>query len=410
MLQKPRGTRDFLPDEMEQRREIEGRMREGARRWGYREICTPEFEELELFTIRSGEGIIQEMYVFEDKGGRPMALRPELTAPVLRMYVNEGKTLPKPLRWYYFADCFRYERPQKGRYRQFWQFGVELIGVDSALAEAEVIMLAEEILSSTGISFSIHIGHLALVRSLLSEIPEQEQKRIRMFLDKKNFDGLSEYLTNKGWDDLCTSLIQLTSCRSLNDVFAITGDLPEKARIGELFSILDTTGIPYTLDPGIARGLDYYTGMVFEIFAQNLGTENQVLGGGTYRLAHLFGGEDTPSCGFAIGFDRVMVARGDQGPPHQIMAGIAYTPDGRDWALAVAREFRAAGIRTEFDLSERSLTQQLSRLSKSADYALIIGKREKENSLVTLKNLRSGIQQELTLPEAISEVTGSEPR
>lgn len=260
MLQKPRGTRDFLPDEMEQRREIEGRMREVARRWGYREICTPEFEELELFTIRSGEGIIQEMYVFEDKGGRAMALRPELTAPVLRMYVNEGKTLPKPLRWYYFADCFRYERPQKGRYRQFWQFGVELIGVDSALAEAEVIMLAEEILSSTGISFSIHIGHLAFVRSLLSEIPEQEQKRIRMFLDKRDFDGLSEYLTPKGWDGLCTSLTRLTSCRNLNDVFAITGDLPEKARIEELFSILDKTGVLYTLDPGIARGLDYYTG------------------------------------------------------------------------------------------------------------------------------------------------------
>ena len=131
MLQKPRGTRDFLPDEMEERRDIEGSMREIGRRWGYREVCTPEFEELELFTIRSGEGIVQEMYVFEDKGGRMMALRPELTAPVLRMYVNEGRTLPKPLRWYYFADCFRYERPQKGRYRQFWQFGVELIGADS---------------------------------------------------------------------------------------------------------------------------------------------------------------------------------------------------------------------------------------------------------------------------------------
>jgi histidyl-tRNA synthetase len=221
---------------------------------------------------------------------------------------------------------------------------------------------------------------------------------------------LSEYLVPKGWDALCTSLIRLTSCRHLEEVFAVTGDIPEKKRIEELFSILDKTGIPYTLDPGIARGLDYYTGMVFEIFAQNLGTENQVLGGGTYRLAHLFGGEDTPSCGFAIGFDRVMVSRGDQAPPHQVMAGIAYTPAGRDWALIVAREFRAAGIRTEFDLSERSLTHQISRISKSADYALIIGEREKENTLVTLKNLISGIQKELTIPEAILEVTGSELR
>jgi len=410
MLQKPRGTRDFLPDEMEQRREIEGRMREIGRRWGYREICTPEFEELELFTIRSGEGIIQEMYVFEDKGGRMMALRPELTAPVLRMYVNEGKNLPKPLRWYYFADCFRYERPQKGRYRQFWQFGVELIGVDSALAEAEIILLAEEILSTTGISFSIHVGHLALMRSMLSGVSEPEQRIIRKFLDKKDFDGLADHLSQKGMQDLYNSLTRLASSRNLQEVFAITGDLPERERIEELFSILDQSGIPYTLDPAIARGLDYYTGMVFEIFANNLGTENQVLGGGTYRLAHLFGGEDTPSCGFAIGFDRVMVSRGDQGPPRRLIAGIAHTPEGRDWALTVARTLRAAGIRTELDLSGRSIGQQLSRISKSADYALIIGERENTTQMVTVKELLSGVQKQLTLPDAVREVNGSEPR
>jgi histidyl-tRNA synthetase len=395
---------------MEQRRDIEGRMREVVRRWGYREICTPEFEELELFTVRSGEGIIQEMYVFEDKGGRMMALRPELTAPVLRMYVNEGRTLPKPLRWYYFADCFRYERPQKGRYRQFWQFGVELIGVDSALAEAEVILIAEEILSAAGISFSIHVGHLALMRSLLSGMPEQEQKKIRMFLDKKDLAGLGDYLSPKGMDDLYRSLTSLIGCRNLQQVFEITGDLPERERIEELFSILDQSGIPYTLDPGIARGLDYYTGMVFEIFAENLGTENQVLGGGTYRLAHLFGGEDTPSCGFAIGFDRVMVARGDQAPPRRTVAGIAYTPEGREWALRVASEFRSAGVRTELDLSGRSIGQQLSRIAKSADYALIIGQRESIKQMVTIKDLRQGVQKELPLPDAVREVTGSESR
>ena len=155
MLQKPRGTRDFLPDEMEARRTIEWRLREVARRWGYREVCTPEFEDLELFTMRSGEGIIEEMYVFTDKGGRNLALRPEITASVIRMYINEAKVAPKPLRWCYFADCFRYERPQKGRYRQFWQFGVELIGADTALADAEVIMLASDMLNATGSNLRI---------------------------------------------------------------------------------------------------------------------------------------------------------------------------------------------------------------------------------------------------------------
>ena len=410
MLQKPRGTRDFLPDEMDQRREVETTMRRIARTWGYREVCTPEFEELELFTIRSGEGIIQEMYVFEDKGGRKLALRPELTAPVLRMYVNEGKTLPKPLRWFYFADCFRYERPQKRRYRQFWQFGIELIGVDSALAEAEVILLARDILAASGISFSIHVGHLSLMRSLLAGLDPDNQKKIRAFLDKKDTDGLTAYLSSQGRDDLSARLTALAESRSLDEIFAITGDLPDRDRIDELFSILDSSGLEYVLNPGIARGLDYYSGMVFEIFAENLGAENQVLGGGTYRLAHLFGGEETPSCGFAVGFDRVMVARGERVPVPGTVVGVAFTPGGREWALSVAGAFREAGIRTELNLSGKSIGNQLSQIARSADFALIIGDRERDLRKVTVKNLMTGRQDVLSVAEAIREVSGSEPR
>jgi histidyl-tRNA synthetase len=410
IIQKPRGTRDFLPDEMEQRREVEMIMRHIARTWGYREVCTPEFEELELFTVRSGEGIIQEMYVFEDKGGRMMALRPELTAPVLRMYVNSGRTMAKPLRWFYFADCFRYERPQKGRYRQFWQFGIEQIGADSAIAEAEVILMAGEMLAASNISYTIHVGHLAFMRSLLSVLGPDDQKKARMFLDKKDHDGLKEFLTTLGRSDLAASLTELAGCRDLVAAFSVTGDIHDKERIKELFSILDASGVDYVLDPGIARGLDYYTGMVFEIYAENLGTENQVLGGGTYRLAHLFGGEETPSCGFAIGFDRVMVARGKRNPPAELVAGVAHTPEGRDYALSVARQFRNVGIRTELSLSGRSIGQQLSAISRTADFALIIGKREEEEGKVTLKDLRSGAQMLLSIEEAISEVNRSEPR
>ncbi|OPX70014.1 MAG: Histidine--tRNA ligase [Methanoregulaceae archaeon PtaB.Bin009] len=410
MLQKPRGTRDFLPDEMESRREVERVMREVARTWGYREICTPEFEELEIFTIRSGEGIIQEMYVFEDKGGRKMALRPELTASVLRMFVNEGRTLPKPLRWFYFADCFRYERPQKGRYRQFWQFGVELIGADSALAEAEVIMLAHEILSASGISFSLHVGHLSFMRSLLAELEPDDQKRARMFLDKKDWRGLEDYLSSRGESGLSERLISLAECRDLREVFSITSENPERKRIEDLFCVLDQSRIPYILNPGIARGLDYYTGMVFEAFAEGLGAENQVLGGGAYRLAHLFGGEDTPSCGFAAGFDRVMVARGARPLSKGVSVGVAFTPEGREWALAAAKEFRNIGIRTHLDLSGRSIGQQLSHISRTADYALVIGSRERDERSVTLKDLRAGTQKMLSLPDAVSEVSGADSR
>jgi histidyl-tRNA synthetase len=404
MLQKPRGTRDFLPDEMEKRRYIEGIMRETSRRWGYREVCTPEFEELELFTIRSGEGIIQEMYVFEDKGGRKLALRPELTAPVLRIYVNEGRSLSKPLRWCYFSDCFRYERPQKGRYRQFWQFGVELIGADTAMSDAEPVMLAGDILKNTGLPCDMHVGHLSFVKKLLEGVDPSMQRAIRMCLDKKDFAALEHLLETNGFSELKESLIALVESRSLAEVFEITGDIPEKSRIEEVFSILDSSGIPYTLNTGIARGLDYYTGIVFEAFAENLGAENQIMGGGTYRLAHLFGGEDTPSSGFAIGFDRVMVALGEIPAGRDPGVGLVIAPGSRKWALEVAQAFRNSGIRAETDLSGKGIGAQMAQVSRHADFAVIIGAREAECRGVTLKNLQSGLQNEMTVDDAVAEV------
>jgi histidyl-tRNA synthetase len=404
MLQKPRGTRDFLPDEMEARRTIEWRMRDVARCWGYREVCTPEFEDLELFTMRSGEGIIEEMYVFEDKGGRKLALRPEITAAVIRMYINEAKVAPKPLRWCYFADCFRYERPQKGRYRQFWQFGVELIGADTAVADAEIIMLAADMLNATGVTYDLKVGHLSFMKNLLKDLEPPEQRRVMAHLDKKDFDGLRGSLESINKPDLGNSLISLVECCDLEEAFEIVGMIPEKERIHRIVESLDTAGVNYSLNFGIARGLDYYTGMVFEGFAQNLGAENQILGGGAYRLAHLIGGDDVASCGFAIGFDRVMVSLGEIQDKKDTIVAIVCTNEGRFHALKIARIFRNAGIRSEMDLMERGLGAQLAHASKSADFAVVIGKREAESGNVTLKNLRSGEQKSLDPGSAVAEV------
>jgi histidyl-tRNA synthetase len=404
MLQKPRGTRDFLPDEMEARRTIEWQMREVARRWGYREVCTPEFEDLELFTMRSGEGIIEEMYVFEDKGGRKLALRPEITAAVIRMYINEAKVAPKPLRWCYFADCFRYERPQKGRYRQFWQFGVELIGADTALADAEIIMLAADMLNTTDVSYDLKVGHLSFMKNLLKDLELSDQRRVMAYLDKKNFDGLKTSLETIDKTDLGNSLTSLVGCHNLAEAFEIAGTIPEKERIHQTINTLDAAGVDYSLNFGIARGLDYYTGMVFEGFAQNLGAENQILGGGAYRLAHLFGGDDVASCGFAIGFDRVMVSLGETQHKKDTIVAIVCTNEGRNHAQEVARTFRAAGIRSEMDLMERGLGAQLAHASRTADFAIVIGQREAESGNLTLKNLHSGEQKTLDPASAIAEV------
>lgn len=401
MIQRPRGTRDMLPDEMERRREIEARMRVRARLRGFREISTPVFEELELFTIRSGEGIIGEMYVFEDKGGRSLSLRPELTAPVLRCYVEEGRSLTKPVKWCYFADCFRYERPQKGRYRQFWQFGAELIGADSAMADAEVIVLGYDLLKTAGVTFTLRIGHLSFMRTLLSDLDEADQKKVRGFLDKREEEAAGAYLSSIGQEHLCEPLLNLCNARTLDEVFSVIGEIPESSRIRAMFHILDLQGIPYEINPAIARGLDYYTGVVFECFAEGLGAENQILGGGAYRLAHLFGGEDTPSAGFAIGFDRVMVALGEKlWMPYSPQVLVVSTEEGHERAIIVTEELRNSGIITETDLMGKSFSAQMKAAGKNADFAVIIGKEEVETGLVTLKNLKEGKQEKLTLEDA----------
>lgn len=408
MLQKPRGTRDFLPEEMEQRREIEMRMRSVAQNWGYREICTPTFETQELYTIRSGEGIINEMYVFEDKGGRKLALRPEGTAAVLRMYVNEAKVLSKPVRWCYLSDCYRYERPQKGRYRQFWQFGAEQIGADTPAGEAEIILLAYEILKATGVRFTFHIGHLAPMKHLLSDLSDVHRKDIMALLDKKNFDGLQKYLEEINAESLFASLKSLLECRTIDEALKICGDMPDKERMCELIKILDSQNIEYRLNLGIVRGLDYYTGMVFEGFADNLGAENQIIGGGSYRLAHLFGGEDVASCGFGIGFDRVMVSIGEFNPQKPPLVSVVYTPDVSDFSFSIAKIFREAGITTELNLLERGIGAQMKHAAKTADYAVVIGKREAESGKITLKDMKSGEQKELLADSAISVIRGVE--
>jgi histidyl-tRNA synthetase len=420
MLNTQRGTRDFLPEEMEARRKVEKNLREVARRWGYREVCTPEFEDLELFTKKSGEGVINEIYNFQDKGGRELALRPEITAPVIRMYVNNEMTLLKPIRWFYFGDCFRYERPQKGRYRQFWQFGLELIGADTPSAYAESIVLAVDLLKKTKVKYELKIGHLAFMKSILRDLTPDEQRKIMSLLDKKNLEELDSYLVNK-WDQK-DKLLKLLTCKTIQEAFDIVGEIEEKSKIEQFFSLLDQEKINYTLNLGIARGLDYYTGMVFEAYAEKLGAENQILGGGVYRLAHLFGGQDVVCCGFAIGFDRVLVAQGyflDE-PDYQNLSekinknrkvvSILSMDDGKTKAFSIAHQLRkelSPSWIIELNITERKLGKQLEYAAKTSRFVVIIGRQECESGLVTLKDLKTGEQVSIPLEIAIGKINNS---
>jgi histidyl-tRNA synthetase len=259
-------------------------------------------------------------------------------------------------------------------------------------------------LDATGVTYDLNVGHLSFMKNLLEDLEMPAQRRVMAHLDKKDFDGLAVTLDGLGKPEIRNSLTALVECRSLDEAFEIAGTIPEKDRIEQTIGLLDASGIPYSLNFGIARGLDYYTGMVFEGFAKNLGAEDQIIGGGAYRLAHLIGGDDAASCGFAIGFDRVMVSLGEVQHKKETVVGIVCTNEGRKRAFEVARAFRDAGIRAEMDLLGRGLGAQIAHASRSADYVAVIGKREAESGNVTLKNLQTGEQKTVDLGNAIAEV------
>ncbi|MGP8320365.1 MAG: histidine--tRNA ligase [Methanosarcinaceae archaeon] len=406
-INKPRGTRDFLPEDTARRKYIENRMREVVKNWGYGEVITPTFEHLDLFTLKSGEGIIGELYNFTDKGDREMTLRPELTAPVMRMYVNEMQATQKPLKLFYFENCFRYERPQKGRFREFWQFGVEVIGSSRPDADAEIIALAINMLDAAGIKGDLHVGQLGIIRHILSVLDIEQQSKIMRLVDKNDDTGLDDFLEKiNAPADLRRNLLEII-CLTGNDAVEkardVIGNIPELDIFEELLIMLDAYEIDYNVDFGIARGLDYYTGMVFEIYAEGLGAQNQVCGGGSYNLIKLFGGGDVPSTGFGLGFDRIMEIcniKADE----LIKVVIISTDSTRLDAIKVANKLRRVAP-VHLDLMKRNFKAQLSYANNiGADYTVIVGERELEAGKVTLKDMASGEQSLLSIETVIQMI------
>jgi len=415
-FQRPRGTRDFGPEEMAKRRFVESNLRETARLFGFGEVMTPTFESTDLFVERSGEGIVDEMYAFEDKGGREIALRPELTASVMRFYVNEMQSKPKPVKVFYFGNMFRYERPQSGRYREFFQFGAELIGAPSMEADAEVIALAMQSLKSLGLEDTIvRIGHLAILQSLFDEmeIPQEQQGNCRRFIDKADLEGLEVLLSELGVDaDKLESLVNIIKIKGSRPAIAKAQAMTNAGDEGfiylaNLLKRLEAYGFDrVAVDFGVARGLDYYTGMVFEIDAPSLGAEKQICGGGAYKLADLFGGQEVNSTGYAFGFDRVMLALENAGagiPEKMLDAYIL--PIGNSAKVAatgVLMKLREAGIRADMDLMGRSMGKAMKYANNiGVQTVIIIGEKELENGLLAVKNMASGEQKEVPLQNIV---------
>lgn len=426
---RPRGTRDFKPDAMERRRWLEQSFRESFRRFGYREVQTPTFEHTDLFRAKSGPNVVDETYTFRDKGDREISLRPELTAPVLRFYVNEMTSDPKPLKLYYYGPCFRYEEPQEGRYREFWQFGLELIGPEGPNADAEVIAVATQSLRDAGLAkFTLHVGHIGVLRALVGALNATDSQKAETFrrIDKDD-EELDDFLDGLGAQPrLAAAIVSIARHHRLIDTkdeaavakfFQEARDaIHEKSDAVEaaLKSLEDTVPLlraygveNLELDLGVARGLDYYTGVVFEFHATELGSQSQIGGGGAYALAELFGGEKVGSAGFGLGFDRILLALDKAGaiPKPSPTAEYYVVPIGaasRPVALDIARQLRMKGKAVDVDLMGRGPGKALQYASKiGAPFVILLGEKEIAGGQVTLRDMTTGEQ---TTPSVVDLV------
>lgn len=420
-IQRPIGTRDFAPAEMEVRRRVEGQMRSVFQRFGYREVATPAFEDLRLFTEKSGQGIIDELYNFKDKGDRDLTLRPELTAPAMRLYFQEHFNDPKPIKWYYHGACYRYDRPQAGRYREFWQFGCEQIGAGTPLAYAELMALGDAVMHEVGLkSRDFYVGHVKILKhcveafgfdaplrgALMRAIDKDDRAEVKRLADSKKGceAALDRLLLVMDAPTVAAARHALLLNETANPPEADAELLADLKDLETCLTHLKSFGVEgVKLNLGIARGLDYYTGTVFEMHCPVLGAQKQLLGGGGYDLSGVFGGQPTPTMGFGLGFDRTIVALEKEGhefpkEPGPVVYFASLSESATAKVLPIVAQLRAAGVACDLDL----LGRKPGAAAKHADavgakHLVIVGDRDLESGKVQVKELATGNQKEVAL-------------
>ncbi len=408
MIQKIKGTMDILPDQTPLFRYIEGVMREEAEKYGYGEIRTPTFENTELFVRGVGDttDVVQkEMYTFADREeNRSISLRPEGTASVARAIIENGKCSdPMPLKYYYIISCFRHEKPQAGRSREFFQFGTELFGTENPASDATAIALAHSVLKRLGLSnVKLHINSIGCKECR----PAYREALINYYSAHK------ETLC-----DNCKSRLEKNPLRLLDCKSPICHALAESApkttdhlcsecekKFDMLKACLDSMGIEYVVDSSIVRGLDYYTGVVFEFIAEGIGAQSTVCGGGRYDgLVESLGGPKLSGIGFGMGITRVILAMRELGldkiyaeTPKLYIAALGDNAIVK--GLGIAERLRKSGVYAECDIVGRSLKAQMKYANKiGASYTLIIGDGEIESGKAQLRNMESGEQTEIEL-------------
>lgn len=407
-----KGTKDVLPKDAYKNQYIESTALDVAERFGYKEIRTPVFEHTELFQRGVGDttDVVQkEMYTFDDKGGRSITLRPEGTAGAARSYLENGlcnEALPQKV--CYITSCYRYEKPQAGRLREFHQFGIECFGTSSPLADAEIIALASTIFNELGVKdLSLEINSIGC--------PECRAKY---------HEALKEYFRERK-DELCDTCnerlernpMRILDCKSpicseiAKDAPVVLDYLCDECRehFEAVKGYLTAQNIEFTVNPHIVRGLDYYTKTVFEFVSNSIGAQGTVCGGGRYDgLIEELGGQRTPSLGFGMGLERLMLlmeAQDCEFPKDKVpdLFIVALGDKATLKAVEIAKDMRAEGYTCLYDLNGRSLKAQMKYANKlGAKYVIVLGDKEVEEKIATLKNMKDGEETEIALDTFVS--------
>ena len=413
-LRAVKGMKDILPDEISKWHRLENAFRARAERYGFREARFPIVEPTALFVRSIGETtdiVEKEMYTFTDRGDKSLTLRPEGTASSVRAYVQHNVQAKEPVtKWYYLGPMYRRERPAKGRYRQFYQAGVEVFGDPGPYVDAEVIDMVVGFISGLGIT-EVEV----LINSIGGdETRARYREALLGYLDPLRSELCSDCQRRIDVNPLRVLDCKVPRCAEIASEAPSLGDHltdADREHFDGLQETLTKLGTPYRVDGSLVRGLDYYTRTLFEVLgtSEGLGAQNALLGGGRYDdMVKSLGGPETPAIGLAMGLERLLMAMPAGDPSSHIdVFVVSAQASVRAEAAVLGRELREAGLRAESDLRGGSLKSQLRRADKmNARIALILGESEVENGVVQLKDLRNQTQEEVPRSEAASRIRG----
>ena len=425
MFKPPRGTRDFLPEEMIRRNRVFDTVKRIFESYGYDPLGTPAFESWEMLKIKSGEDIIDQIYYFKDKSDRELGLRFEMTASMARVVASK-RDLQLPFKRYAIGPCWRYERPEPGRFREFYQADVDVVGSFDSLSDAEVIAVAADCLRALDFNgFQIRLNDRRILEGIMEVVGILGEKSLEVFraLDKLDKVGREEVLKALGAlgipKEKSEKLLELISLKgspeivldevrrllpNSQDFQKVCDNLSKIVEYAELFGYSQCL----TIDLSLARGLDYYTGPVFEVsLGERVGS---VAGGGRYdRLIELYGGRPTPATGISLGIERIMTLLEQRGffePVNTVtQVFVASISSTRKEAVGIAIRLREAGLCVDMDLMERSLTNQLEYVDKKGiDLAVIVGEKELREGCVALRDMKEKKQVNVKLEDLVDRI------